>query len=259
MLRRGGRCQQVIDRITVRGVGRGDCHLVDELGVGVDRQVGLVAVEATVLGLVTMASLGIHDGDDPVPGHAGDDAEHAVVAFGNVLAGHHRQQVGRLPSRARQAVTVEHPQCAQRVMHQVVHQLLARRRVVPVTRRLAGGRVVIVACEDTTHPCRQFRRHLVEHHQHLADRRPKLGHRVLGSHRVIQRRGVQHPGPVLQHTSLASHHLDVLMQTPRPLGGPQPVALAHQRRGMERLGPGVHPRCGLPRQVTLEPVAGLLI
>src|SRR5581483_10611880 len=64
-------------------------EVVDELrghggvtgAVRVDGGVALVAVEASGLGLVAVARLGIHGGDDPVLGHLAGDAEHAVVAL----------------------------------------------------------------------------------------------------------------------------------------------------------------------------------
>ena len=91
VIRAGVISQQVIRHGAVGGVGRGDHHVVDQLGVGIDRQVGLVAVESAVLGLVPVAGLGIHSGDDPVAGHAPHDAEDPVVAWGHVLARHQGQ------------------------------------------------------------------------------------------------------------------------------------------------------------------------
>ena len=43
---------EVVHGVAVGGVGRGGGDLVDQLGVGVNRQVRLVAVEVTVVGLV---------------------------------------------------------------------------------------------------------------------------------------------------------------------------------------------------------------
>ena len=75
----------------------------------------------------------------------------------------------------------------------------------------------------------------------------------------MQRRRVQHPGPILQHPRLAGDHLGVLEQPARPGRGPQPVALPDQHRRMERLRPGVHPSRRLPTQIDLQPVRRLPI
>ena len=144
-------------------------------------------------------------------------------------------------------------------MHQRVDQLFACGGIVPVTRRLAGRRVVVITLQRRPHPRRQRRRQVVQHHQQLADRGPQLGHGVLGGHRVIQRSGVQHPGPALHGARFAGHHLGVLEQAPRPRRGSQPVALADQHRRMKRLRPGVDPGRRLPPQIDLEPIRRLPI
>ena len=77
----------------IAGVAGGDDRVGDDLAVGIDRGVALVAVEAADLGLVAVPGLGIDGGDDPVLGHLAGDAEHAVVAGFEVLADHRRQQL----------------------------------------------------------------------------------------------------------------------------------------------------------------------
>ena len=78
--------------------GRDD-RVGDDLAVGIDRDVALVAVEAAGLGLVAVTGLRIDGGDHPIRGDPPSDAEHAVVALVEVLADHGRQQLGRLGHR----------------------------------------------------------------------------------------------------------------------------------------------------------------
>ena len=52
----------------VRGVRRGEEHLVDELGVRADANVNFVTIEPACLGLVTMASLGVDRRSRLIPG-----------------------------------------------------------------------------------------------------------------------------------------------------------------------------------------------
>jgi site-specific DNA recombinase len=185
------------------------------------------------------------------------DAEHPVIAFFDVLAGDQRQQLSRIAAGTIEPATVEHGQRGQRVAHQGIHQLLAGLRIVPVTRRLADARVVVVAPKRHPHPHRH--RTALQHSQYLADRRAQLGHRVLGRHRVIDRCGIQHPHPPAHHPRLTSHDLGVVQEPLRPPRGPQPVALADQHRRMERLIANVDPGRGLPTQIALEPVARLAV
>jgi hypothetical protein len=156
------------------GVGRGDDDLVDQFGVGVDRQVGLVAVEAPVPGLVTVTGLGIDCGDHPVGGDPPGDPEQppvaAAVVVVDVLARHDRQQLGGIRGWAFELGTVE---CLQRglgVADQRVDELVTGVGVVPVTRGLARCRVVVVAAQPRTDPRRQRSVVAVEGSQQLADR-----------------------------------------------------------------------------------------
>ena len=136
---------QLVDGVAVGRVGRADGHLVDELGIGVDGQVGLVPVEAAVARLVTVAGLGVDRRDEPVLGHLVDDAKDPVVALFCVLAGDEGQQVGGGDGPDRQGFAVDGTERAQGVAHQGVDEGVAGTLVVPVARRLADGVVLVVA------------------------------------------------------------------------------------------------------------------
>jgi hypothetical protein len=74
----------------------------DQLAVGVDRGMPLVAVKAAGAGLVTMAGIWVDGGDHPVGGDLAGDPEAAVATLLQVLAHHRRQQPGGLGHRRRQ-------------------------------------------------------------------------------------------------------------------------------------------------------------
>jgi hypothetical protein len=238
-------------------IGGGHRHLVDQLGVRIHRQVGAVAVETPVIGLTPMAGFGIDGGDDAVLGHPLGDAEDSVVALFDILAGQHGQQTGHLGHRRIQTLAIQRLHGQLHVAHQSIHQSLPGGGIVPVTRRLAHALIIIVAAHRQADLGPQIG--APQQHQALADGRAQLGHRVLGGHRVIQRRGIQHPSPVAQHARLSRHLLGVLEQPAAPLRGPQPVAHPHQHRRMERRITAVHTRRGLPAQVAFQAVHGLLI
>ena len=92
--------EEVVDEVVgdgrVTGVAGRDGRVGDDLAVGIDRDVTLVAVEAAGRGLVAVTGVGIDGGDDPVLGDLAGDAEPAVVAVFEVLADHRRQQLGGL-------------------------------------------------------------------------------------------------------------------------------------------------------------------
>jgi len=60
--------------------------------------VALVAIEAAVVGLVSVPGLRVHSGDHPVRGHLPGDAQHTVLAGLQILTQHGGQQPGRLPT-----------------------------------------------------------------------------------------------------------------------------------------------------------------
>ena len=178
---------------------------------------GLVAVEAAVLTLVSMAGLGVDGGDDAVPGHAPHDAEDAVGADSHVLAGHKGQQRSRLGCLAVQLVAVEHGEGGVGVAHQSVDQGVSSGGVVPVTGGLAQGGVIVVAAQHGADLASQLRS---QGGQHLADGGAQLGDGVLGGHRVVEGGGVEHPGPVLEHSRLPGGHQRVFVQAVLPIRFP---------------------------------------
>ena len=98
---------------------------------------------------------------------------------------------------------------------------------------------------------------IVKHYQQFPDGRPQLGDGVLGGHGVIERGGVEHPGPVAHGTGVAGDGPGVLKEAPGTTRSPQAVALAGEDRGMEGFGPGAQAGSRLPAQVHLQPVTGL--
>ena len=143
------------------------------------------------------------------------------------------------------------------VADQRIDQGFARRLVVPVTRRLADGGVLVVAQEGGADRGGQWAARLIEGGEQLADGGAQLGDGVLGGHGVIERGRVEHPGPVLERPGLFRHHLGVFEEAPGARRSPQAVALTDERGRMERLIAGVDPGGRLPAQVEAEPVGGL--
>jgi Phage integrase family len=86
--------QQVLGRHGVAHVARGHRRRGDDLRVGVDGDVALVAVEAAGGRLVAVARFGVDRGDDAVGRHAASDAKDAVVTRLEILAQHGREQCG---------------------------------------------------------------------------------------------------------------------------------------------------------------------
>ena len=137
-----------------RGVaagGRADLGGADDLGVGVDRDMGLVAVKAVGGGLVPVAGLGIHRGDDPVGRGALEDPEAAVAGLLDVLAGDGGQQRGRLGHPWVQPLAPQGVVGPVGVADQRVHQLLPGGPIGPVTGRLARRGVVVLALQPRSH------------------------------------------------------------------------------------------------------------
>lgn len=240
-------------------VGRGDDHLVDQLRIRVDRNVGLVAIEAAIMGLMTVAGLRVDRGDHPVGRHSPGDTEHPVVASVDVLAGDDSQQLHGVGRRARQRLGVERLQRRQAVPDQRVDERLLRLGIVPVADRLARTRVIVIAGQHRPHPDRQGAIAMIQRPQQLADCGAQLRHRVLGGHRVVDRRRVEHPHPLAHQPGLDGHRLDVFEQPPRPFPYPQPVPQTDQGRRVERHRRSVDPSRGLPGQVPLQAVARLLV
>ncbi len=83
---------EVAQRDRHRGYG-------DQLAVGIDGDMALVAVKAASRRLMAVARLAVHGRDDAVLGDPARDPEHAVVALVEILADHRRQQRGGLRDR----------------------------------------------------------------------------------------------------------------------------------------------------------------
>ena len=78
--------------LAVGGVSRGEGGGGHEAGLGLDGDVGLVAVAVLRAGLVHVAGFGIDRRDHPVRGHLLGDLPGPVVVLFDVLAGHQGQQ-----------------------------------------------------------------------------------------------------------------------------------------------------------------------
>ena len=175
------------------------------------------------------------------------------------MAGHQPQQLGGRRQRSVQLVAVQRVKRGLGVAHQRIHQRFTGFRVVPVARRFAQGGVVVVAGQRRAHRARQLRVGLVGGGEHFADRRAQRDHRVLGGHRIKQRRGINHPAAPPQQPRRPRGGVDILEQPPRPIRGTQPVAHPDQHRGVKRSRPHRQPGGGFPAQVKCQPVTGLPI
>ena len=90
------------------GVGRGDDHFVDQLGIRIDGHVRLVPVETAVAGLMAVTGLAVNGRDHSVAGDPRDNSKHAVVVGSfAILAVHDRQQLGGLGRRPLKRLSVE--------------------------------------------------------------------------------------------------------------------------------------------------------
>ena len=218
--------------------GPGGC---DDLRVGVDRDVSLVAVETAGGGLVPMPRLRVDGGDHPVLGDPPGDPEHPP----RPAPGPGRPRWPTAPQPAPAPAQLPPVECRQqrtRVAGQRVDQRLARRRVVVITGRLARGGIVVVAAQQAP----QLRRQLaIAGPQQPADRRANQRHRVQRGHRVIQRRRVQHPPPPDQPRR--PRHLQRHLEDPvRPRRPGQPRPHIHQHRVHE------------PRVIEVQPAGRIL-
>ena len=87
----------------------------------------------------------------------------------DVLAGDEGQQLGGTRGASGERLAVEGVEGGQGVMHQGVDQGVAGSLVVPVTRWLAHGVVLVVAEEGGSDILSQGTARLVEHDEQLAD------------------------------------------------------------------------------------------
>ena len=77
---------EILSDRRVAGVAGRDDRVRDDLAVGVDGYVTLVAIEATGLGLVPVPGVGIDSRDHSIAGDLAGDAEPAVVTLLEILA-----------------------------------------------------------------------------------------------------------------------------------------------------------------------------
>ena len=77
----------------------------DDLGIGINRDMALVAIEASGGGLVTMTGIGIDRRDDPVDRDLAGNTERGIATILKVLAQNRGQQLPGLGDRQRQRRT----------------------------------------------------------------------------------------------------------------------------------------------------------
>ena len=161
----GGRLALARDQVAQQG-GRdhgvaagGRAHLgrSDDLRVRIGRDVALIAVEAMRSGLVPVAGLGVHGGDDPIRCGPLEDPKAPVRRLLDVLAGHRGQQRRRLGHPRIQPFAPQGKVGPAGIPDQRVHQRLTGRPIGPVTGRLARRPVVVLALQQPPDLGRQLR------------------------------------------------------------------------------------------------------
>src|ERR1019366_5315674 len=143
--------EEVVDELGgdagVPGVAGRDHGGGDDLAVGVDGHMALIAVEPPGRGLMAMAGVGVDDRDHPVLGHFAGDAENAVVTGFDVLADHGGQQLRHRGDAGAERAAVEDGQAGVRIFGQFVDQAFTGGGIVPVTARFAPTGIVVVAAQ----------------------------------------------------------------------------------------------------------------
>ena len=163
--------QQLVDDLAIRGIGRGDGHIGDQLVVGIDIQVSLVPIEGPRPRLVPVAGCDIDGGDQPIratlPAMRNTPSSPASTSWPATNA-----SSSAAGAEARRADDPQGRAARLGVADQRIHQRLTGFRVVPVTRRFTQGRVVVVTGQRRAHRGRQLRVNPVGGRQYFADRRP---------------------------------------------------------------------------------------
>jgi hypothetical protein len=181
--------QQLRRRGRVAKVARGGGGRGNQLAVGVDQGMPLVAVKATGAALVAMAGVGIDHRDHPVGGDLTGDPEAAIVALLQVLADDGAQQPSGLSRRRRQRAARQDPSTpwASRAGAATSAALAAW------SSRSIGGLARPASSSAPASTPQLGRQPLLGHLEQPRDGRAQQRDGVHGRHRVIQRCGVQHP------------------------------------------------------------------
>ena len=125
-----------------------------------------VAIEPAGRGLMPVAGLGIHRGDDPVPRYFSGDPEHTIDGF-EVLAKHARQQHGCFTDRPFQGPLIKHDKAGVTVTSPGIDQPVTGGPVVPIDQRFPVRHVVITRGDHRPQLALQV---LVSRAEELADR-----------------------------------------------------------------------------------------
>ncbi len=184
---------------TVGGIGRSQARRGHEAGLGLDGQMGFVAVSVLRSRLVHVAGLGIDRRDDPVLGHLAGDAPGPLVVLFDVLACHKGQEAeggGGVVARSHLLTCVEQ---GQGITHEPIDEIRFGLGVVPGDHRLARSLVVVGHESDLGRAGNGA--------PDTADRRDELGDRVLGGHGVVEEGRVERAArPAFQDTG-GRHHV----------------------------------------------------
>ena len=195
-------------------------------GVGLDHDVGGVAVLAARAGLVRMPGVGIHGGDHPVRRYLPGDLPPPVGAIRaldrlDVLPGHQRQQRHRVRATRVQLLLGLMPE-HDGAHHRPARPPARRGRLVSsqAIRGLPGQGVVVGPAVRARSPPASPGTDL----GHPADRGDRLSHRVLGGDRVVEDRGIQARRPLPSSTPVClDHHPDRVEDPVRACRAPQPA------------------------------------
>jgi hypothetical protein len=174
---------EVLSHTGIAGVAGGDRGVGDDLGVGIHRDVTLVAVEAPRLGLVPVAGLGVDDRDHPVLGHLGSDAKRSAVIFFQVLNDHGGEEAGGFFDLFFELTVVQDGQAGVGIFGSRVDEALACCLVVPVDLGFGRRRVVVPALDR---PAQLVFEVCVDDLQKSPDSRADQGDGVHGGDRVVE-------------------------------------------------------------------------